>query len=347
MGRTSIEWCDFTFNPWWGCSKVSPGCVNCYAEGLTKWRSPAEASWGVHGSRRTFGEKHWADPIKWDAQAEREGWRPRVFCASMADVFEEHRDVAEERARLWRLIEQTPHLDWLLLTKRPENVRFNVPTPWMADGFPANVWLGVSVEDQRRAEERVPLLLDLPARIRFLSCEPLLGPVTLRPEWLRPDAIVCGRRTPSPESVEAIKSIIRAAARQMGVPLLDWIIAGGESGAKARPMHPDWPRSLRDQAEAAGVPFLFKQWGAYVPMTLEQARTVPGGSPRLVSRDPERRPIGSGCYHLAHQLEGMLEDDRYRWQCPVVKVGKKEAGNVLDGLQHLNWPASPALEVAG
>jgi protein gp37 len=236
MGKnSSIEWTDHTFNPWWGCAKVSPGCENCYAEAWSK--RVGEKIWGAKTERRFFSEKHWKEPLKWNADAESEKVRRRVFCASMADVFESRIELDEWRSKLWVLIDSTPWLDWLLLTKRPQNVLKRVP--WTND-WPTNVWIGTTVEDQVRANERLPVLLQLPARRRFLSCEPLLGPVDLT-AWtsLRPKKLYS----------------------------IDWVIAGGESGANARAMLPGWARQLRDQCQKSGIPFHFKQWGHWTPVS--------------------------------------------------------------------------------
>jgi protein gp37 len=192
--------------------------------------------WGRHSPRRFFGAAHWREPLGWNEEARRAGRRERVFCASMADVFERRADLNAERLRLWSLIENTPHLDWLLLTKRPQNIR--KLAPWRED-WPANVWIGTTVEDQTEAEKRLPFLLSVPAVVRFLSCEPLLGPLNLR-GWFR----------------------------KKDFHSIDWIIAGGESGGGSRPMHPDWVRSLLAQCQAFNVPFHFKQWGHWVPAEL-------------------------------------------------------------------------------
>ena len=253
---SAIEWTDHTFNPWWGCQKVSPGCEHCYAETLSNrfgkdiWGPPG------HTDRRLFGDKHWAEPEKWNRKAEREGRRARVFCASMADVFEQHPQVVDARARLFDLIERTPWLDWQLLTKRPENVRGMVP--WEPGEWPTNLWLGTSVEDQRRADERVPVLLDNFAACYFISAEPLLGPVDLS-QWM----CSCTRDWEHGHSLEC---------RGAWEPMIGWVIVGGESGPGARPMHPKWARDLRDQCVKADVPFLFKQWGAWA-----HTGATPGG----------------------------------------------------------------------
>ncbi|MBY0430173.1 MAG: phage Gp37/Gp68 family protein, partial [Rhodospirillales bacterium] len=236
--NSKIEWTDHTFNPWVGCIKVSEGCVNCYAEGWAKRSGLVE--WGPKGERRRTSPANWRKPYKWDRDSASSC--VKVFCASLADVFENHPSIDPQwRADLWTLISSTPHLLWLLLTKRPENIVRFLPEGWMM-GYP-NVWLGTTVENQEQAEARIPHLLATPAARRFVSCEPLLGPLTL-PLLHPPHA------------------------------RLDWVIVGGESGPKARPMHPDWARSLRDQCADAGVPFLFKQWGEWLPGTQYTAALV-------------------------------------------------------------------------
>jgi protein gp37 len=181
MSISKIEWTDYTFNPWWGCARVSPACRSCYADTLAT-RYGHDQLWRRKGPRRLMSDTHWKQPLKWNRDAERDGTPKRVFCASMADVFEDHPDVAESRQRLWDLINATPWLHWQLLTKRPENVA--AMAPWGND-WPDHVWLGTSVENQRWAETRIPHLLAIPAKTRFLSCEPLLGPVDLS-QWMTP-----------------------------------------------------------------------------------------------------------------------------------------------------------------
>lgn len=247
--KTAIGWCDHTFNPWWGCAHVSPGCVNCYAETLAKRYS--QDVWGKSGDRRFFGDKHWEDPVKWNRKAEAEGVRRRVFCGSMMDVFEDREDLSDAQYRLVDLIEETPQLDWLLLTKRPENVPNIVP--WgVVEPWPRNVWLGVSVEDQQRADDRVPKLLAIPAVIRFLSCEPLLGPVILSPAWI-------GLNEAGLPLTGSVYGIYSEGWIAPGFDYLHWVIVGGESGPKARPMNPAWARLLQMQCEQANVAFFAKQ----------------------------------------------------------------------------------------
>jgi protein gp37 len=221
--ETAIAWTDHTFNPWWGCVKVAPECSACYAEGFDKRYGGAH--WGPTAPRRLFGEKHWREPLKWNAAAAKAGARRRVFCASMADVFEDRADLDSQRARLWALIRATPHLDWLLLTKRPERIAANLPALW-GDGWP-NVWIGTSV-GHPDSIDRARALADVPAAVRFVSCEPLIAPVLF--------------------GVDVLLS-------------LDWMIVGGESGPKARPMEIEWARALHTQATTAGIYFFMKQLG--------------------------------------------------------------------------------------
>ena len=225
---SDIEWTHHTFNPWWGCVKLSPACAHCYAESWA--RRFGDGLWGGSAPRRFFSEHHWREPLRWDMEAARLGKRPRVFCASMADVFEPRSDLDFWREKLWGLIEKTPNLDWLLLTKRPGQIKHVYP--W-ARSPRQNVWLGTTAENQRWAERRIERLITADAHVRFLSCEPLLSAIDLTP-WLKQEQI-------------------------------GWVIAGGESGGEARPTHPNWIRLLRDQCRTYTVPFHFKQWGHWSP----------------------------------------------------------------------------------
>lgn len=236
--NSKIEWTTHTFNPWWGCLKISPACKHCYAEAWAK--RTGHDVWGAKADRRFFGDKHWAEPLKWNADAADVDVRPRVFCASMADVFEDRRDLDEARVRLWGLIENTPNLDWLLLTKRPEKIL--ALAPW-GDNWPSNIWIGTTIESQEYAEERLPQLVSVPAAVRFISAEPLLGPLNLD-SW---------------------------------IDEIDWVITGGESGPKARPSSPTWFRDLMNQCMAAETSFHFKQWGDWAPgqgINLAKARSA-------------------------------------------------------------------------
>lgn len=358
--NTKIEWAHHTFNHVIGCTKVSAGCKNCYAEVLDKNRfsktlggaTPTNplTHWGPTGERYRTGLSTWKQPLKWDKAAAAKGVRERVFCASLADVFEslpgEHPSstlLVEAQYDLLNMIRQTPNLDWLLLTKRPENIlnhlkfnhclaarRFDVNlTEWLSHWLegepPANVWLGTSVENQEVAHARVNALIDVPAQIRFLSCEPLLGPLDLTKIFDFENEI----------SVNALEGRYRTSPRdEDGAPCgrIHWVIAGGESGHSARPMHPYWVESLRDQCQAAGVPFLFKQWGEWEPQ-----RIIPGKKAAVVLPDGR------------HRFEGTPE-----WETPVdwprccvrdicycAKVGKEAAGRILDGRTWDEFPEVP------
>lgn len=276
MGKDSkIEWTHHTFNPWWGCVKVSPACKHCYAESWAK-RLGMDL-WGHDSERRFFSDAHWRQPIKWNHDAKLAGERRRVFCASMSDIFENRRELDSWRARLWPIIEETSWLDWLLLTKRPQHVaRFS---PWGAR-WPRNVWLGTTAENQRRADERIPLILEQGAAIHFASCEPLLGPLKLN-RWLG---------TPTANNGN-----------------LNWVIAGGESGGKARPMNPEWAIDLRDECVAAGVPYHFKQWGHWGPM--RQRRNVSVDTVTFTDRNGRIFELAKLGKHLAgRRLEGRTWD---------------------------------------
>lgn len=246
MGKDSrIEWTHHTFNPWWGCIKVSPACDHCYAESWAK-RVGSDV-WGPETNRRFFSDAHWREPLKWNRDATAEGVRRRVFCASMADVFENREDLVVPRKRLLDLIDATPMLDWLLLTKRIHLVKKLLPKGYK---LPSHVWLGTTVENNEYARKRVKYLLEFETpSVRFVSCEPLLGELDLT-GYLKPNA-------------EGMR--------------IDWVIAGGESGHGSRPMNPTWPEQLLHQCQEAGVPYHFKQWGHWAPaMNLELPKVVPG-----------------------------------------------------------------------
>lgn len=251
---TKIEWAHHTFNPWSGCEKVSAGCANCYAAALPPGMRRG-AEWGKDRPRVVASESYWRQPLTWNRAAAKAGERHRVFCASTADVFEANEELDDDRARLFFLVQVTPHLDWLLLTKRPEYA-----VEWWrrqtGQAWPANAWIGTSVEDQRAADARIPHLLKLPARVRFLSMEPLLGAVA-------PD-----------------------------LTGISWVIVGGESGRHARPMHPDWARALRDQCTAAGVAFFFKQWGEWLPIDQDSPAGVPASAVRNIDADGTNQDDG-------------------------------------------------------
>lgn len=225
--ETTIGWTDKTHNPWIGCQVVTEEeCGDCYAKRYA--RRHHLPVWGPLYQSPRHITKTGRDPRKWNEQAKAEGRRFKVFCASLADVFEPHPDVVEARMRLWTTIEETPNLDWQLLTKRPKFIRSLVPASWL-QRWPAHVWIGTSVGTQLAATKRIPYLLDVPASIRFLSCEPLVEQVTLVP-WLTSQG-------------------------------LHWVICGGYSGSQDRPMDLSWARALRDECDAHDVAFFMKQLG--------------------------------------------------------------------------------------
>jgi protein gp37 len=326
--NTEIAWCDSTFNPWIGCTKVSPGCDNCYAARQDAFRHWTPEGWGAGQPRKRT--KTWGAPVKWNAEpffecpdcgarggARAMGDEPktckhlsakparrRVFCASLADVFDNEVD-PEWRRDLLRLIASTQNLDWLLLTKRIGNAHRMLSDAVGTMGATwgehwRNVWLGATIVNQEEADRDIPKLLATPAAVRFLSMEPLLGPVEFSNVSRRADGISqLGKR--------ALSGI-------------DWVIAGGESGPGARPMNPDWARSVRHQCAAAGVSFLFKQWGEWAP--LDDYPPSPSNKAMLSARifiDTDQRGF-------------------QRHGAGVIRVGKKAAGRLLDGVEHNGFP---------
>ncbi len=245
MGETTgIGWTDHTFNPWWGCVKVSPGCKFCYADVLSN--RYGHHVWGVDAPRRFFGDKHWNEPLKWNRKAEAEGVRKKVFCGSMCDVFEIRSDLREHQRRLWNLISETPWLDWQLLTKRPEEIVRNVPAYWLSH-WPHNVWIGTSVENQEQADIRIPIMAELRAYnppVIFLSIEPLIGHVELdKAYWDKS------------WHIENNEVILQTPA--------NWLIVGGESGniKQIRKMELGWAKDLVDFGKMNNIPVFVKQLG--------------------------------------------------------------------------------------
>ncbi|MCW3542234.1 phage Gp37/Gp68 family protein [Burkholderia cenocepacia] len=306
--NTKIEWCDHTFNPWEGCQKVGPGCDHCYAETRNaRFGGGTAVNWGPGAPRRRTSPANWRKPLAWEsAHAEffaAHGRRQRVFCASLADVFDNAVDPAW-RADLFTLIERTPNLDWLLLTKRIGNVmsmvgeaaqyQFDldcIERPRLHD----NVSIGATIVNREEMLRDAEKLLAVPARMRFWSVEPMLADLGEIPTELMPD----------------------------------WVICGGESGSNARPMHPDWARNLRDQCAAAGVPFLFKQWGEWAPG--ENC----GGRPMRTERVADWFGDEWSFSTMApSEHDGLSYDD----EPTVYRVGKKTAGRHLDGRAHDEFP---------
>jgi protein gp37 len=342
--NSNIEWTDHTFNPWIGCTKVSPGCANCYAEAHDNRFGGGH--WGKGAPRQRTSEANWRKPVQWNRQEEAKlvshaefvnPRRPRVFCASLADWLDDEAPI-EWLADLFDLIRKTPNLDWLLLTKRPENWRARVEAAsdhlfdhgdrdtcgwlvaWWKHGVaPRNIWLGTTVEDQTRGIERISTLVKIPARVRFLSCEPLLAPVDLRPWFYLANNEPWNFAHPDPMAYAQER--YRRATR---ANFIHWVICGGESGPNARPMHPDWARELRDQCAAAGVPFFFKQWGEWANAGCEAFGKVKPRAITWIRWDGSRWP---------HCPEDENAD------CVTLScVGKKAAGRLLDGREHSEFP---------
>lgn len=391
--ESKIEWTDSTFSPWIGCTKVSPACDHCYAEaqmatrmGRVEWgtgkpRSRTSAAYWkqpVYWNRRPF-----AECIKCGWRGEQphilnnnglqigfsnicpacrdhkrgvgdlKPARRRVFCASLADVFDNEAD-PEWRADLFELIAATPNLDWPLLTKRIGNVaamvaeafdavkrRFwigqeymrlahrDVTSPeWTDPALPPNVWLGATVVNQQEADRDIPKLLAVPAAKRFLSIEPMLSEIDLRQLRVYND----GAARPTHDCLSGYSSdtpwgyVANNLVPPFGRGRIDWVICGGESGPQARPMHPDWVRSLRDQCAAAGVPFLFKQWGEWAPYRLHVNGDLGGD-------------LRSGRVQHLH-APGNPDGFFRRGDSYVERVGKRVAGRQVDGREHLEWPTT-------
>lgn len=248
--NSAIEWTDHTFNPWTGCTKISPGCDNCYAEAWSK-RS-GHVKWGKHPRKRTT-EAYWRAPLLWQRRADLfEGThrrRQRVFCASLADVFDNKAD-AKWREDLFQIIKETPRLDWQLLTKRPQNIEKMLPPDWSAKSYP-NVWLGFTAEDQERFNQRAQFIERIDAAVWFVSYEPAIGPLRLSLDQSRPD----------------------------------WLIIGGESGHGARIMRAQWARDIiADCTKYQVAPFL-KQWGDYRSNPLVQEAGMPVDEVKLLDTD--------------------------------------------------------------
>lgn len=343
MAKTKIEWTDEVWNPVTGCSKVSHGCKYCYAERVFPRPYPGRAFTDV----RTHPERLDA-PLRWRKPR-------RVFVNSMSDLF--HDDVPDDFINeVFAAMALAPQHTFQVLTKRPLRMKkymtswpdgagrvhhirsavrrmlYGDRRDWSSDDpewkramaavavWPLpNVWLGVSVEDQETADYRIPFLLDTPAAVRWVSAEPLLGPVDLG-KWLWS---CCGNTTTGAEYMGQREEV--CCNQPEPRDLLDWLVAGGESGPHARPMHPDWPRSLRDQCAAAGVPFFFKQHGEWLANDFcdDAAAMLPSRRTVYVRHD--------GSYSVHFNFFGGDEE--------TALVGKKAAGRLLDGREHLEYPA--------
>jgi len=360
---TGIEWTDATWNPIRGCSRVSEGCRNCYAEKVAgRFRGPGLPYEGltaiVNGSAKwngsiQFVEERLLDPLKW-----RKG--RRIFVNSMSDLF--HENVTDEMLdRIFAVMALCPQHTFQVLTKRPERMlayltepsrtnRVWMEFPWVPPsginlGVPAplwplpNVWLGVSVENQKAADERIPLLLQTPAAVRFISAEPLLGAVDIY-LYINGDFVAgmsdedCAHWPHMRESMQKA----RKTWMDRGFPLLDWVICGGERGPGARPMHPGWARGLRDQCVAAGVPFFFKQWGEWAPYASKFA----GDRDETGKWDTAVNPGGGDTAEVAITSDGVATNYTCNLESGfwcVSRVGKKAAGHLLDGVEWHQFPA--------
>jgi protein gp37 len=340
--NSKIEWTDHTFNGWEGCQKVGPGCDHCYAETRNaRFAGGTAVNWGPGAPRRRTSPANWRKPLAWNRDGTFyaiHGRRQRVFCASLSDWLDNSVPV-EWRADLLDLVRQTPNLDWLLLTKRIGNwmkllqeasdYAFNHRRDdlyawiegWLKGNAPANVLIGATIVNQEEADRDIEKLLMTPARRRFLSMEPLLGPVDLR-AWFDPTGVCCMQEMQSCADCPADAPWIHGPTTEYAEdgtgyssPEIDWVIVGGESGPGARPMHPEWARDLRDQCAAAGVPFLFKQWGEWLPV------------------EPNGCAV-SGCGVTPVRETAF----RFAANHHFTKVGKRDAGRELDGRTHDEFP---------
>lgn len=294
MGKTKIEWADFTLNPWIGCTKVSPACDHCYAETMAKrygW-----AKWGPGETRIRTSDANWRKVLSWNRDAGAAGRRASVFCASLADWADA--EVPDDwRRDLAAKVRETPHLDWLLLSKRHALIaRF-------AEKYFAgctNVRFGVTVENNDMAIIRLSRLSDVKRAgfKTFVSYEPALGPV----DWER------------------------------WIEIIDWLIAGGESGAKARPPHPDWFRIARDICRRFGIPFFLKQWGEWSPSDQHDPETCPEAKK---GRDPIGIHTSGATDHSPFSAFARMYEPGWALTC---RVGKKAAGALLDGREHRERP---------
>lgn len=319
-GGTMISWAHYTFNPWRGCVKISPSCRFCYAETDTKrWGLDL---WGKN-AERAITKTTWRNPAKWNREAEQAGEMRRVFCASEADVFEDRPDLVDARNRTFDLVEATPWLIWMFCTKRPENIAKLAAR--YSGGWPSNVWLGVTAETQRFANERIPHLIVHPVSVRFVSAGPTLGLVNMR-------------RIPVPGGSGLFYDVLGKRWGEPGAwsePMsrgVDWVITEGESGNKPgiRPSHPDWYRTMRDQCTATGVPYHHKQNGMWV--AADQIELPNRFAGQDWARNPRRHLMlaSSGEKKTVGELTGG-EDLSCGWTHMVRVASKHESGRLLDG----------------
>ena len=247
--NSGIDWCDHTWNPWQGCRKVSPGCLNCYMY-RDKNRYGQDPATVVRSKPATFNA-----PLKWSDQA-------RVFVCSWSDFFIEDADAWREEA--WEIMLRTPHLTYMLLTKRPENIADRLP----GGRWPAlNIWIGVTAENQEQADTRIPIILSIPAALRFVSVEPMISAVSF--EDSDPRRSLFAKR-------DYLRRIINPVTGEEVRAGMEWVICGGESGPSARMMRPEWAAELKRQCNEAGVPFFMKQMSGKAPIPYSlQGREFP------------------------------------------------------------------------
>lgn len=337
--NTNIEWTDHTFNPWVGCTKISPACDNCYAEVWAKrGGKAANVKWGAGEERRRTSHHNWNQPLKWDAEAKRLGIRYKVFCASLADVFDNAID-PQWRSDLFDLIANTTNLDWLLLTKRIGNAGNMLPVPFDFDKHYPNVWIGATICNQEEANRDIPKLLAIDAAKRFLSMEPLLGPVDLTQIPISGH----GHHELSPI---VTANVLKRRKECPALPELHLVIVGGESGPHSRPLHPEWVRSLRDQCDDAGVEFMFKQWGEWKPINqMKESEHAALYASKVKAKPHEDQAnlddvYGRKCTvpttvaHIdgsTHEIAAPMAFLQGTEPMQIFKVGKKSAGRDLDG----------------
>lgn len=320
--ETGIIWAKSTFNAWMGCTKCSPACDHCYAENLmdTRWK---KVEWGPGKPRLRTSVDNWRTPLRWNDEAAKTGEFWPVFCSSLSDVFDNEVDPGWRRD-LFELIGETPHLTWLLLTKRVGNATNMINAALLDDGprWPwPNVWIGATICNQAEADRDIPKLLATPAAKRFVSIEPMLGSIDLGKFLFE----CCGQFERDDYGRYGNREV--CCGQPVALEALDWVIAGGESGSQARPSHPDWFRSLRDQCASAGVPFLFKQWGEWTP---GECVTQQSGTVRTAT-------WFDGAWQYGE--ESLARDDGHIDDEPdVYRTGVKAAGNTLDGRQHVAFP---------
>jgi protein gp37 len=320
MQASKIEWTDRTWNPVTGCTKVSQGCKNCYAEKMHE-------RFNGKGSFRNVQERpeRLHQPLKWKTPS-------KIFVNSMSDLF--HEDVSFDFLYdVFLVMKKAKHHTFQILTKRPDiALKFFNHYAYINYELP-NVWLGVSVEDQKTADERIPILLHLPATVRFLSCEPLLEKINISTIRI----------------YLPLEGSVMFHRRKLIGSKIDWVICGGESGHAARPMHPDWVRTLRDQCKATNVPFFFKQWGEYMPFEATpqppffRSQTAimheyDGHTMNVI--DPHTWEAGKflGCRWFDQMSAVTLCVETDSDNCSFLRMGKSKTSNYLDGIQHLEFP---------